>query len=84
MERRQTVTDSIKAGPAGHATDNSGGEAGFPGEAGATPEHDRISSLQLWLILGGFGMMFLASVLMWFRFGPTMFVDLATAVANCF
>lgn len=46
--------------------------------------YDRSARIQLWLIISGFVMMFLASLLMWVRFGPSMFVDLATAVANCF
>ncbi|MDB5569196.1 MAG: hypothetical protein JWN93_379 [Hyphomicrobiales bacterium] len=31
----------------------------------------------------GVALMSLAGVLMWAKFGPTMFVDLATAVLNC-
>jgi hypothetical protein len=34
--------------------------------------------------LGGFLLMFVAGVLMWLKVGPTIFVDLATAVVNCF
>ncbi len=46
-------------------------------------EYSRISRLHLWLIIAGFGMMFLASLLMWTRFGPSMFVELVTAVQSC-
>jgi hypothetical protein len=34
--------------------------------------------------LAGFALMFVAGALMWLKFGPTIFVDLATAVVNCF
>ena len=52
--------------------------------ANMTSDGDRTARVQVWLIVSGFVMMFLASLLMWLRFGPSMFVDLATAVANCF
>jgi hypothetical protein len=51
--------------------------------AGESVEYSRISRLHLWLIIAGFGMMFLASLLMWTRFGPSMFVELLTAVQSC-
>jgi hypothetical protein len=51
--------------------------------AGDSVEYSRISRLHLWLIIAGFGMMFLASLLMWTRFGPSMFVELVTAVQSC-
>ena len=35
-------------------------------------------------LAAGFALMFVAAALMWAQFGPTMFVDLATAVLNCF
>jgi len=44
----------------------------------------RASRATLWLIWGGFGMMFVAALLMWAQFGPNIFFDLATAVVNCF
>lgn len=34
--------------------------------------------------LAGFALMALAAALMWTQFGPSMFIDLATAVMNCF
>lgn len=34
--------------------------------------------------LAGFALMALAAALMWTQFGPGMFIDLATAVMNCF
>lgn len=34
--------------------------------------------------LAGFALMGVAAALMWTQFGPNMFVDLATAVMNCF
>jgi hypothetical protein len=34
--------------------------------------------------LAGFALMTIAAALMWVQFGPNMFVDLATAVLNCF
>ncbi len=52
--------------------------------AGALIPRDNAARLQFWLIISGFAMMFVASILMWVRFGPSMFVDLATAVMNCF
>ena len=36
------------------------------------------------MALGGFALMFVAGAFMWLNFGPTIFVDLATAVVNCF
>lgn len=55
------------------------------GDDGATEsvEYARLSRLYLWLIIAGFGMMFLAALLMWTRFGPSMFVELVTAVQSC-
>ncbi|MBX9757438.1 MAG: hypothetical protein K2Y29_01590 [Beijerinckiaceae bacterium] len=35
------------------------------------------------MALAGFGLMFVAGAFMWMKFGPTIFVDLATAVVNC-
>ena len=38
----------------------------------------------LWpLALGGFGLVLLAGMLLWLRFGPAVFVDSLTAVWNC-
>jgi len=34
--------------------------------------------------LAGFALMAVAAALMWTQFGPGMFIDLATAVMNCF
>lgn len=34
--------------------------------------------------LAGFALMAIAAALMWTQFGPGMFIDLATAVMNCF
>ena len=34
--------------------------------------------------LAGFALMGVAAALMWTQFGPNMFIDLATAVMNCF
>ncbi|MDP2355518.1 MAG: hypothetical protein Q8M31_05595 [Beijerinckiaceae bacterium] len=36
------------------------------------------------MALGGFVLMFVAGAFMWLKVGPTIFVDLATAVVNCF
>ncbi|MGE3643955.1 MAG: hypothetical protein AB7F96_08880 [Beijerinckiaceae bacterium] len=58
--------------------------AGIASSGYGEADYAKASRLTLWLIGAGFFMMFAASLLMWFRFGPTMFVDLATAVANCF
>lgn len=35
------------------------------------------------MALGGFALMFVAAALMWMSVGPSIFVDLATAVMNC-
>lgn len=45
---------------------------------------DRSSRLAVRLVLAGFGLMFVAALAMWVSFGPTIFMDLATAVASCF
>ena len=38
----------------------------------------------LWrLALGGFGLIFAAAALLWWRFGAAVFVDSLTAVWNC-
>ncbi len=50
----------------------------------ADPDAQGPSKLALWLILGGVAMMTLAGGLMWWRFGPSMFMNLLTAAANCF
>lgn len=36
------------------------------------------------MALAGFGLMFAAAFIMWMSFGPMIFIDLATAVVNCF
>lgn len=62
-----------------------GAASGHPDDAAVgTAQRDNVARLQFWLIISGFVMMFAASILMWVRFGPSMFVDLATAVMNCF
>ena len=43
-----------------------------------------MTRLAVRMAIGGFAMMFLAGALMWLKVGPTIFVDLATAVVNCF
>ncbi len=59
-----------------------------------TPHQDQITAeahndaatarLAVRVALGGFALMFVAASLMWLKVGPTIFVDLATAVMNCF
>ncbi len=59
-----------------------------------TPQQDRaiaeaqedasMTRLAVRIALGGFALMFVAGVFMWLKVGPTIFVDLATAVVNCF
>ena len=47
-------------------------------------ERDAASArLAVRITWAGVALMALAAVLMWTKFGPTMFVDLATAVINC-
>lgn len=43
-----------------------------------------LTRLAVRMAVGGFALMFVAGALMWVGFGPAMFVDLATAVVNCF
>lgn len=47
-------------------------------------EDAAMTRLAVRMALGGFGLMFVAGALMWLKVGPTIFVDLATAVVNCF
>ncbi len=47
-------------------------------------EDAAMTRLAVRLALGGFALMFVAGGLMWLKVGPTIFVDLATAVVNCF
>ena len=51
---------------------------------GAAHEDAAMTRLAVRVAIAGFGMMFLAGAMMWLNFGPSMFVDLATAVVNCF
>jgi hypothetical protein len=50
----------------------------------AAREDAAMTRLAVRIAIGGFGLMFLAGAMMWLNFGPTIFVDLATAVVNCF
>jgi hypothetical protein len=43
-----------------------------------------LTRLAVRMAVGGFALMFVAGAIMWVGFGPAMFVDLATAVVNCF
>jgi CHASE3 domain sensor protein len=43
-----------------------------------------MTRLAVRMAIGGFALMFLAGAMMWLKVGPTIFVDLATAVVNCF
>ena len=52
----------------------------IPGEEDDTQS----SRFMLRLVIAGFAMMALAAGLMWWRFGPSMFMNLITAAANCF
>ncbi|MFN3889418.1 MAG: hypothetical protein ACK4MV_03400 [Beijerinckiaceae bacterium] len=55
------------------------------GEVEDTAREDAaVTRLAVRMALGGFGMMFAAGAFMWLKFGPAIFVDLATAVVNCF
>lgn len=53
------------------------------GDAEAAGE-DAVARLAIRMAIGGFALMFVAASLMWVGFGPAIFVDLATAVVNCF
>lgn len=50
----------------------------------ASEEDAALGRLATRIALGGFALMFVAGVLMWATVGPRIFVDLATAVVNCF
>ena len=47
-------------------------------------EPEGASRFAAWLIFAGVAMMALAGGFMWWRFGPSMFMNLITAAANCF
>ena len=49
-----------------------------------TDEDAAFGRLATRMALAGFGLMFVAAIVMWTSFGPTIFIDLATAVVNCF
>lgn len=56
-------------------------------EAESRDEQERdaaLTRLAVRMALGGFGLMFVAAAFMWVSIGPTIFIDLATAVMNCF
>lgn len=50
----------------------------------AAHEDAAMTRLAVRMAIGGFGLMFVAGAMMWLNFGPTIFIDLATAVVNCF
>jgi len=50
----------------------------------STDEDAAFSKLATRMALAGFGLMFAAALIMWMSVGPTIFIDLATAVVNCF
>jgi hypothetical protein len=50
----------------------------------ASDQDDGSSRLILRLIFAGFGMMAIAGGLMWWTFGPSMFVTLVNTAMNCF
>ncbi len=55
------------------------------GTDATSPEFDAPPSrLAVRLILSGVALMALAGTLMWWHFGPSMFMNLLTAAANCF
>lgn len=49
-----------------------------------TDEEAAASSRALRLIFAGVAMMTLAGAFMWWHFGPSMFMNLLAAAANCF
>ena len=50
----------------------------------AQQDEARASKRAMRLIFAGVAMMALAGGVMWWRFGPSMFMSLLTAAANCF
>ena len=44
----------------------------------------KLARIAVRVTLAGFALMTIAAALMWVQFGPNMFIDLATAVINCF
>lgn len=45
---------------------------------------ERAGRIATRIAIAGFGLMFVAAIVMWIHFGPLIFMDLVTAVANCF
>lgn len=75
---QDTLTSAIDRG--NHKPDNA-----QPGQQpGQDQSYPAASPLMLGLIWSGVGMMVLAGLLMWTIFGPSIFIDLATAAVNCF
>ena len=53
-------------------------------ETGDAARDAALGRLAVRLSLGGFALMFAAAGLLWVKFGPSIFMDLATAVVACF
>ncbi|MDF2115862.1 hypothetical protein PY365_09785 [Roseiarcaceae bacterium H3SJ34-1] len=45
---------------------------------------ERAGRMATRIAIAGFTLMFVAATVMWIHFGPLIFMDLVTAVANCF
>jgi hypothetical protein len=50
----------------------------------AEARDERAGRLATRIAIAGFALMFIAATVMWIHFGPLIFMDLVTAVANCF
>jgi len=53
-------------------------------EAAEAARDERAGRIATRIAIAGFALMFIAATVMWIHFGPLIFMDLVTAVANCF
>jgi hypothetical protein len=54
-------------------------------DQGLDPVEDQgLDRRAVWMVAGGFGMILVAALLLWLRFGAEIFNDALTALQNCF
>jgi hypothetical protein len=53
-------------------------------EAAEAARDERAGRIATRIAIAGFALMFIAATVMWIHFGPLIFMDRVTAVANCF
>lgn len=68
------ANDGDPVAPQGHAA---------PAEQWSEDEYAPSSPWVLRVILAGFALMAIAAGFLWWRFGPAIFVELATTVTSC-